>query len=92
MGRAGTEGFAELVEAGEVSLETSLEWHLQDNHFPPLPKTLIPICVEAIQRANDGDWDADVKFPSHSNFRDSAKVSDLVEALHLEAFIQDPDS
>lgn len=83
MGYTGAQGFAELVEAGEVSLEASLEWHLVANHYPPLPVTLVPICVQAIEAANEEDWDREIVIRHNT----TAKVSDLVEALHLEAFL-----
>ena len=70
-------------------METSLEWHLTANHYPPLPRALIPLCVQAIEKANAGDWDAHFDpIPGLSNFLNSdLTVTTVVDELHLEAFI-----
>ena len=39
----------------ESTLEQQLSWHLQANHYPPIPQAMIPACVESIEALKDGD-------------------------------------
>jgi hypothetical protein len=91
MGYTGALGFAELVASGEASLEVSLEWHLAANHFPPLPRELIPLCKQAIELANDEEWEENLELPAGLRYgRDekvNIKVWELVEACHLDALL-----
>ncbi len=63
MGRLGAVAFAEQVEEGNASLRQALAWHLQSNHYPPIPTFFIPTCVAAIEAGNDGEWDLDIPLP-----------------------------
>lgn len=81
-----------MAESG-LPLEAAIEWHLRSNHYPPVPVALVPTCVEAIGFASDEDWDAVVSLPDGVKFRggDTASVWQVVEAFHLDAFIETPE-
>lgn len=83
MGRMGAEGFAELVEEGQATLEASLVWHLQANHYPPVPTAFLPVALEAIERAQDEDWDHVITMPNDVTL----SVGEIVDGLHLESFV-----
>ena len=89
MGAHGARAFAEQVEEGNVDLSGALEWHLKSNHYPPLPYALVATAEEAIDKANDGDWDAEITMPEGIQFRheDTATVSLIVETMHLDEFL-----
>jgi len=89
MGGLAAQGFADAVGEGHCSLETALRWHLQSNHYPPLPLGLLPVCVAAIDAAIAGDWDNDIELPDGITWRgsSSAPVHAVIEAHHLEAFL-----
>ena len=40
------------IDEGLCDLTQALTIHLQSNHYPPLPTSLIPACLEAIKQAN----------------------------------------
>lgn len=74
---------------GLTDLDTALSWHLQSNHYPPVPLSMLPICKEAIKRANEGDWVTSIKLPEGCSYRgsDKAPVSAIVEQHHLNSFL-----
>lgn len=76
-------------EALGIDLETQLTWHLQANHYPPVPTSMVPVCIEAIDLANEGDWDAQVAMPAGVSYRGSstAPVYAIVEQHHLDNWI-----
>jgi hypothetical protein len=84
----------------DLSLDRKVAWHLQGNHYPPIPLVMVEICVEAIQLARLGYYTAEVKLPLGESKdgepfqitwhgQDTAPVSAIVESHHLDAFIQD---
>ena len=86
MGRLGAESMA----GQDISLETALSWHLQSNHYPPVPSSMIPVCVEAIEKAAAGDYNDAVELPGPISYKGSseAPVWAVVEAHHLEPWIE----
>lgn len=89
MGRTGAMGMAEAVSDSNISLEAALHWHLTSNHYPPLPTALIPAAMRALKAARKEQWHRRVLMPKNISFRGLrlAPVGDLIEALHLEDFI-----
>jgi hypothetical protein len=78
----------DLAESG-LTLEQSIGYHLAGNFYPRVPATMVEPCIQAIQNANTGDWNALVKLPSPITWRgqDEAPTHALVEAHHLDAWI-----
>lgn len=74
---------------GLMSEDQALSWHLQSNHYPPVPLSMLPICKEAIEHANTGDWDTLIQLPKGCSYRgsDKAPVSAIVEQHHLDTFL-----
>ena len=93
MGNPQAAAYAELVEDGTTGLSTALTAHLQSNHYPPVPTTMVPACIEAIDLANQDDYDATVDLPEGITYKNAtaAPVWAIVEAHHLQAFINDPE-
>lgn len=79
----------ELAEIGSDNLEQSLEFHLVSNHFPPVPVSMVPVCVEAIQWASAGEWDRLIRLPDGVGYKGltAAPVFAIVEAHHLESWL-----
>jgi hypothetical protein len=80
----------EIAET-ELTLEDQITWHLQGNHFPPIPKSMVKPCIEAIDAANEGDWDKLISLPEGTGYRGLtvAPVHAIVESHHLETWITD---
>lgn len=89
MGHASALGFAEQVEDGNVTLRAALSWHLTSNHYPPLPSVLVDVAVAALEAADDLDWNRSIDMPEGLTFRDrdEATAGEVVESLHLDAFL-----
>ena len=79
---------AGMAEAGGVN-ETTISWHLTVNHYPPLSTDLVGPCLKAIELADNGDWNDEVKLPEGITFRDkeTAPVWEMVNTFHLGAFL-----
>lgn len=80
----------EMAELGSENLEQTIEWHLRANHFPPIPKSMVPVCIEAIQHANEGNFDKLVSLPDGVGYKGLtvAPVLAIVEQHHLDAWIE----
>lgn len=90
---------ASLADAGELmDFNQALELHLVSNHYPPVPVTLVPACKQAINTMLIASQSVEklgeeavyeqlsktmIEIPNGT----SMNVLELVEALHLEAFI-----
>ena len=80
----------EMAELDSVTLEEAIAWHLTSNHFPPIPKSMVPACIEAIQHANEGNFDKLVALPEGVGYKGLtvAPVLAIVEQHHLDAWIE----
>jgi hypothetical protein len=93
MGRLQAEEMAERTD-----LDTALRWHIQYNHYPAPPLSLVETAKKAIEVAQEGvifesDWyDELVDMPPGIAFRGrtdgKAPAGGIVEALHLDSFIE----
>lgn len=85
MGSVYAEG---LTEIG-LSLEDQIMVHLTSNHYPPVPKMMVQPCIEAIDLANEGEWDKMITLPEGVSWKGEpeAPVSAIVEQHHLEFWI-----
>lgn len=85
---------AEAVQDG-LSLAAALEYHLRSNHYPPLPLEFVTPAMEAIDLANDGQWERTVTIPDVGievrGFGLTVPVWKLVEVMHLDSFIEGGD-
>lgn len=83
----------EMAELGADNLEQALTWHLRSNHFPPVPTSMVPVCIEAIDAVNEGDWDKEIALPEGVGYKGLtvAPASAIVEQHHLEAWIEDEE-
>jgi hypothetical protein len=86
MGNPTALALADTVEDRET-LEIALYAHLRSNHYPPVNPVFVPTCVEAINLATDGHWDARLEMPNGV----VKTVAGIVEGLHLSAFIHADD-
>ena len=74
-----------------MTLEQQLAFHLQSNHFPPVPTSMIQPCIEAI----DAYWDEDIhrliSLPEGVGYNGLtvAPAYAIVDAHHLEHWVTD---
>lgn len=72
------------------TLESSLRWHLQCNHYPPVPTCMVPVCVQAIDFAVADEWDAHIELPENTYYKgmNTAPVHAIVEQHHLHYYVE----
>jgi hypothetical protein len=91
-----------MIANTDLSLDRKVAWHLQGNHYPPIPLIMVGVCVEAIELARLGYYTAEVKLPIHESKngepfqitwhgQDTAPVSAIIESHHLDGFINTAD-
>jgi len=75
---------------GEVSLEQAIGYHLQSNHYPPVPLSMVQPCIEAIDAANEGDIDLEIEMPEGVSYRGmpTAPAWAIIEQHHLDSWIE----
>jgi hypothetical protein len=78
----------DLANSG-LTLEDSVRYHLTGNFYPPIPSSMTEPCVQAIQNANTGNWNAEVELPEGITYRGSltAPTMALIEAHRLDFWI-----
>ncbi len=76
-----------------LDLETSIGWHLQGNHYPPVPLSMVEPCIEAIDAYWDEDYNKLIEMPKGVSYRGSnfAPASAIVEQHHLDAWLPNCD-
>lgn len=78
--------------AHSPDLRTALFWHLTCNHYPALPTSLIPACEQAIDAANEDDWQALIALPDGCLWRNQSEAPAwaIIQGHHLHDFIDNP--
>jgi len=46
-----------------IPLETAITIQLRGNHYPPVPYSMVPVCIEAITAYNDGLLEKLIELP-----------------------------
>ena len=79
---------AEMAEM--LSMKDAITWHLQGNHFPPVPLSMVEPCIEAIQNALEGNWYKPVELPKSVSYKGSshAPSSAIIEQHHLHPWLE----
>lgn len=72
----------------ELELEQAITIQLRSNHYPPVPYSMVPICIEAIYAHNVGDHFREIKLPEGVLWRgqDTAPASAIIDSHHLDAW------
>jgi hypothetical protein len=79
--------------AESFDLDQAILFHLQGNHYPPVPASMVQPCIEAIDAYYEEDYDKMIVLPEGVLWkgRDQAPASALIEAHHLEAWLPETD-
>jgi hypothetical protein len=77
----------------ELDLEKQLAYHLQGNHYPPVPLSMVQPCIEAIDAAYDEDYDRMIAMPQGVSYKGNthAPAWAVIEQHHLDWFITPVD-
>ena len=73
----------------EIDLSSAIAIHLSSNHYPPVPKSMVEPCIEAIFALDEGEPDREIPMPEGVSYKglDTAPAWAIVEQHRLEAWI-----
>jgi hypothetical protein len=77
----------------ELDLEMAISIHLQSNHYPPVPLSMVEPCIEAIDAYYDEDYDKLIEMPEGVSYRGSthAPAHAIIDQHHLHAWLPECD-
>ena len=89
MGSVTAIGLAE----SELDLEKQLAYHLQGNHYPPVPLSMVQPCIDAIDAAYDEDYDREIEMPEGVSYKGktTAPAWAIIEQHHLQFWLPEEE-
>jgi hypothetical protein len=77
----------------DLDLETAIGYHLQGNHYPPVPLIMVQPCIEAIDAIHAGDGDILIDMPEGVSYRGNTQAPAwaIAEQHHLQAWLPEDD-
>lgn len=74
-----------------LDLEMAIGYHLQGNHYPPVPLSMVEPCIEAINAYWDEDLNREIPMPEGVTYRgqDTAPAWAIIEQHHLDAWCEE---
>jgi hypothetical protein len=84
----------DLAENIDISLEQAIGYHLQGNHYPPVPLSMVAPCIEALDAAREMDAMRQIEMPEGVLYKGktTAPAWAIIEQHHLDAWLpQDED-
>ena len=81
------------IKDAVLDLETQLGYHLQGNHYPPVPLSMVQPCIDAIDAAYDEDHDRMIEMPQGVSYKGNthAPAWAVIEQHHINWFIDPVD-
>jgi hypothetical protein len=73
-----------------LSLEDSIAIHLTANHYPPVPRSMVQPCIDAIDAYHEEDYNKLIEMPEGVTYRGDryAPAHAIIEQHHLEAWCE----
>jgi hypothetical protein len=86
-------GYNTALDLAELDLEQGIAYHLQGNHYPPVPLSMVQPCIDAIDAYYDEDFDRQIAMPEGVSYRglDTAPASAIIDQHHLDAWLPECD-
>ena len=77
------------IQDSVLDLETQLAYHLQGNHYPPVPLIMVAPCIEAIDAAYDDDYNRFIEMPEGVFYKgmSHAPAWAVIEQHHLSFWL-----
>ena len=88
--KMGSNFASDLALADNLDIESQIAIHLSANHYPPVPRSMVAPCVEAIDAVNDaGLWDLEIPMPEGITYKGltTAPAYAIIEQHHLNAWL-----
>ena len=83
-------GYTTALDLSEqLDIHSSLRIHLQSNHYPPVPASMVQPCLDAIDAYHDEDYQREIELPEGVSWRgnNTAPASAIADAHHLDAWL-----
>jgi len=82
-------GYNTALDFAELDLDRGIGYHLQANHYPPVPLSMVPVCIEAIDAYWEDNIDKLIALPEGVLWRNQteAPAHAIIQAHHLDAWI-----
>ena len=79
--------------AEELDLETAIGYHLQGNHYPPVPLSMVQPCIDAIDAYYEDDFNKEIEMPEGVFYkgRTTAPAWAIIEQHHLSAWLPEEE-
>ena len=76
-----------------LDLEVAIAMHLQSNHYPPVPTSMVEPCIEAIDAYYEEDYNRPIAMPEGVTYKGmtTAPASAIIEQHHLSAWLPEWD-
>ena len=73
-----------------LDMESAIAIHLQSNHYPPVPTSMVQPCMDAIDAYWEDNQDALIELPEGVLWRGntSAPAYAIIESHHLHAWCE----
>lgn len=77
----------------DISMEQQIAWHLQGNHYPPVPTSMVQPCIDAINAYWNDDYNAEIEMPEGVTYKgmDYAPAWAIIDQHHLHAWLDTED-
>ncbi len=74
-----------------VDMATAIGYHLQANHYPPVPLSMVQPCMDAIDAYWEDEIDREIPMPEGVSYkgRDTAPAWAIIEQHHLSAWCEE---
>jgi hypothetical protein len=79
----------DLAENIDISLEQAIGYHLQGNHYPPVPLSMVAPCIEAIDAYHENDAMRQIAMPDGVFYKGNttAPAWAIIEQHHLDFWL-----
>ena len=81
------------IQDSVLDLETQIAYHLQGNHYPPVPLSMVQPCIEAIDAYYDNDAMRFIAMPEGVFYKgmSHAPAWAVIEQHHLDFWLPQDD-
>jgi len=86
-------GYNTALDFAELDLEQGIAYHLQGNHYPPVPLSMVQPCIDAIDAFYDEDYNKLIEMPEGVSYKGNthAPAWAIIEQHHLDAWLTESD-
>ncbi len=86
-------GYTTALDFAELDLEQGIAYHLQGNHYPPVPLSMVQPCIEALDAYYDESYDKLIEMPEGVSYKGNthAPAWAIIEQHHLDPWLPESD-